>query len=158
MGWRWHTALCLAFFLISAPQSQAFAEEIGMRAGGQLVQRTSPEGDGGRFRDRGGSEDRDGGRSRDRDIPSDRDGGRSRERVVPDERDAGRYRERGGFEGGSRGAAPPQEGRSINRFWGGPYWGYGARFGHPCRWCQSNCGDGEQDEARCRRCESRCGF
>lgn len=49
------------------------------------------------------------------------------------------------------------EGRE-NRFWGGPYWGYGARLGHPCRWCGANCADGEGNDSRCRRCMSRCGW
>lgn len=43
------------------------------------------------------------------------------------------------------------------RFWGGPYWGYGPRWGHPCRKCQSTC-ENENDSAECRRCRLRCGW
>jgi hypothetical protein len=70
-------------------------------------------------------------------------------------------RDRGGPRGGGFGFrrffAPRSEG-NINRFWGGPYWGYGARFGHPCRWCRSNCTDNGGGDERCRRCISRCGW
>ena len=64
---------------------------------------------------------------------------------------------RGGGGGFRRFFGPRSEG-NINRFWGGPYWGYGARFGHPCRWCSSNCTGGGGDDERCRRCISRCGW
>jgi hypothetical protein len=68
--------------------------------------------------------------------------------------------DRGG-DGPGRGQRRPYpdrpEGRE-NRFWGGPYWGYGARLGHPCRWCGANCADGEGNDSRCRRCMSRCGW
>lgn len=43
------------------------------------------------------------------------------------------------------------------RFWGGPYWGYGARFGHPCDNCRSACRGGERS-AYCERCRMRCGW
>jgi hypothetical protein len=45
------------------------------------------------------------------------------------------------------------------RFWGGPYWGYGPRWGHPCESCRAACeGDDEDDGNRCRRCRMRCGW
>lgn len=59
---------------------------------------------------------------------------------------------------GQRRPFPPRPEGRENRFWGGPYWGYGARLGHPCRWCGSNCADGGGDDSRCRRCMSRCGW
>lgn len=43
------------------------------------------------------------------------------------------------------------------RFWGGPYWGYGPRWGHPCRQCRSTCESGK-DSSECRRCRLRCGW
>jgi hypothetical protein len=43
------------------------------------------------------------------------------------------------------------------RFWGGPYWGYGARWGHPCDNCRSACVGGERS-AYCERCRMRCGW
>ncbi len=43
------------------------------------------------------------------------------------------------------------------RFWGGPYWGYGARLGHPCKICRKACRGGKKS-ARCNRCRSRCGW
>lgn len=42
-------------------------------------------------------------------------------------------------------------------FWGGPYWGYGPRWGHPCEACKSSCEE-DGEEARCRRCRIRCGW
>jgi len=42
-------------------------------------------------------------------------------------------------------------------FWGGPYWGYGPRWGHPCQSCRASC-DEEQEGARCQRCRMRCGW
>lgn len=43
------------------------------------------------------------------------------------------------------------------RFWGGPYWGYGPRWGHPCQTCRSDC-ESESEGARCERCRVRCGW
>ncbi len=53
----------------------------------------------------------------------------------------------------------PRERRSIGAgtFWGGPYWGYGPRWGHACKSCRSSCEDGG-DNARCERCRLRCGW
>lgn len=42
-------------------------------------------------------------------------------------------------------------------FWGGPYWGYGPRWGHRCEACRTDC-DGDQDGAGCKRCRVRCGW
>jgi hypothetical protein len=42
-------------------------------------------------------------------------------------------------------------------FWGGPYWGYGPRWGHRCESCRSSC-DGDQDSSSCKRCRVRCGW
>ncbi|WP_125461780.1 MULTISPECIES: hypothetical protein [Rhodomicrobium] len=42
-------------------------------------------------------------------------------------------------------------------FWGGPYWGYGPRWGHPCESCRASC-EGDEDGNRCRRCRMRCGW
>lgn len=42
-------------------------------------------------------------------------------------------------------------------FWGGPYWGYGPRWGHACESCRSSCASGE-DNAQCQRCRVRCGW
>jgi hypothetical protein len=42
-------------------------------------------------------------------------------------------------------------------FWGGPYWGYGPRWGHPCQSCRSDC-ESDDDSARCKRCRVRCGL
>jgi hypothetical protein len=42
-------------------------------------------------------------------------------------------------------------------FWGGPYWGYGPRWGHRCETCRSACEE-DGDEARCQRCRIRCGW
>lgn len=71
----------------------------------------------------------------------------------PDDRDTNRP----GHGGGSRRSAPDQE-DSVNHFWGGPYWGYGARFGHPCRWCRANCTESDEPDDKCKRCISRCGL
>lgn len=43
------------------------------------------------------------------------------------------------------------------QFWGGPYWGYGARLAHPCEACRSNC-KGGGGESYCDRCRARCGW
>ncbi len=43
------------------------------------------------------------------------------------------------------------------RFWGGPYWGYGPRWGHPCQSCRSDC-ESEPEGGRCKRCRLRCGW
>lgn len=43
------------------------------------------------------------------------------------------------------------------RFWGGPYWGYGARLGHPCNNCRSVC-TGSERSVYCDRCRMRCGW
>lgn len=51
-----------------------------------------------------------------------------------------------------------QDGKPVGaRFWGGPYWGYGTRLGHPCQTCSTACKGGEQSAA-CDRCRSRCGW
>lgn len=42
-------------------------------------------------------------------------------------------------------------------FWGGPYWGYGPRWGHACESCRTGC-EGGQNSARCERCRVRCGW
>jgi hypothetical protein len=42
-------------------------------------------------------------------------------------------------------------------FWGGPYWGYGPRWGHPCESCRATC-EAEEDSSRCERCRVRCGW
>ncbi len=42
-------------------------------------------------------------------------------------------------------------------FWGGPYWGYGPRWGHACETCRATC-DGDSGSARCKRCQVRCGW
>jgi hypothetical protein len=59
---------------------------------------------------------------------------------------------------------PPDKGITLGerkgvgaRFWGGPYWGYGARLGHPCDACRSTCQGGEKS-AYCERCRIRCGW
>ena len=43
------------------------------------------------------------------------------------------------------------------RFWGGPYWGYGPRWGHPCKTCRSDC-ESDEESRRCRKCRVRCGW
>jgi hypothetical protein len=43
------------------------------------------------------------------------------------------------------------------QFWGGPYWGFGARLGHPCQTCRSTC-EGGSRSAACERCRTRCGW
>lgn len=42
-------------------------------------------------------------------------------------------------------------------FWGGPYWGYGPRWGHPCESCRATC-EADEDGSRCERCRVRCGW
>lgn len=42
-------------------------------------------------------------------------------------------------------------------FWGGPYWGYGPRWGHPCESCRATC-EADEDSSRCERCRVRCGW
>jgi hypothetical protein len=42
-------------------------------------------------------------------------------------------------------------------FWGGPYWGYGPRWGHPCEVCRATC-ESDQEGSRCERCRVRCGW
>ena len=42
-------------------------------------------------------------------------------------------------------------------FWGGPYWGYGPRWGHPCEVCRTTC-ESDRDDTRCERCRIRCGW
>jgi hypothetical protein len=42
-------------------------------------------------------------------------------------------------------------------FWGGPYWGYGPRWGHACEACRSACEGGGED-SYCERCRIRCGW
>jgi hypothetical protein len=42
-------------------------------------------------------------------------------------------------------------------FWGGPYWGYGPRWGHPCQTCRAEC-ESDRDGNRCERCRLRCGW
>jgi hypothetical protein len=42
-------------------------------------------------------------------------------------------------------------------FWGGPYWGYGPRWGHPCEACRVTC-ENDREGSRCERCRVRCGW
>ena len=42
-------------------------------------------------------------------------------------------------------------------FWGGPYWGYGPRWGHPCEACRATC-ENDREGSRCERCRVRCGW
>lgn len=42
-------------------------------------------------------------------------------------------------------------------FWGGPYWGYGPRWGHPCEACRATC-ETDREGSRCERCRLRCGW
>jgi hypothetical protein len=42
-------------------------------------------------------------------------------------------------------------------FWGGPYWGYGPRWGHPCEACRATC-EADGEGSRCERCRVRCGW
>lgn len=42
-------------------------------------------------------------------------------------------------------------------FWGGPYWGYGPRWGHPCEACRASC-EADSEGLRCERCRVRCGW
>ena len=42
-------------------------------------------------------------------------------------------------------------------FWGGPYWGYGPRWGHRCEACRATC-ETDQEGSRCERCRVRCGW
>ncbi len=42
-------------------------------------------------------------------------------------------------------------------FWGGPYWGYGPRWGHRCETCKSNCNEDSGSKV-CRKCRIRCGW
>ena len=42
-------------------------------------------------------------------------------------------------------------------FWGGPYWGYGPRWGHPCEACRATC-ETDGEGSRCERCRVRCGW
>lgn len=42
-------------------------------------------------------------------------------------------------------------------FWGGPYWGYGPRWGHPCEACRASC-ESDSEGLRCERCRVRCGW
>ncbi|MGF1621579.1 MAG: hypothetical protein ACFCUR_13315 [Rhodomicrobiaceae bacterium] len=42
-------------------------------------------------------------------------------------------------------------------FWGGPYWGYGPRWGHRCETCKSNC-DEDNGSRACKKCRIRCGW
>jgi hypothetical protein len=51
----------------------------------------------------------------------------------------------------------PNERDGHTQYWGGPYWGYGARFGHPCEACREECGVGKKTPA-CERCRMRCGW
>jgi len=41
------------------------------------------------------------------------------------------------------------------RMLGGPYWGYGPRWGRNCDDCRARCADGSNN-ARCRRCRTEC--
>lgn len=146
MRWRFYAAL-LPALVLAAPESYAFPER-GMDRGAVFAQRLfTPEG-----RDGGGGGGGGGyGRGLPRPEPGPPDGGYGRGLPRPE----GRLPDGGGF-GRERRPQPRNEG-GADRFWGGPYWGYGARLGHPCRWCSQNCAGGRDDE-RCRRCESRCGW
>lgn len=60
---------------------------------------------------------------------------------------------------------PERNGREERRsrrgigadFWGGPYWGYGPRWGHPCETCRAAC-ESDEEGLRCERCRIRCGW
>ena len=43
------------------------------------------------------------------------------------------------------------------RFWGGPYWGYGPRWGHRCETCKADC-DENSGGSSCKKCRIRCGW
>lgn len=60
---------------------------------------------------------------------------------------SGKRKERGGKLRESLGAG----------FWGGPYWGYGPRWGHRCETCKSNC-DEDSGSRACKKCRIRCGW
>lgn len=51
----------------------------------------------------------------------------------------------------------PRKRNGQTQYWGGPYWGYGARFGHPCDVCRNECGAGKKTPD-CERCRMRCGW
>jgi hypothetical protein len=51
----------------------------------------------------------------------------------------------------------PDEQKEHTEYWGGPYWGYGARFGHPCEACRKECEFGKKTPT-CDRCRMRCGW
>jgi hypothetical protein len=58
----------------------------------------------------------------------------------------------------SRGRDGRRSRRGIGAdFWGGPYWGYGPRWGHPCESCRATC-EADEDGSRCERCRVRCGW
>jgi len=149
--------------MMIVPETHAFPER-GIAGGKAYAQRLlTPEGreGGGGFgrglpRPEPGPPDGGGGYGRGlpRPEPGPPDGGGGYGRGLP--RPDIRQPESGGYGRGYERREPRPDGGG-NRFWGGPYWGYGARLGHPCRWCSSNCADGRNDE-RCRRCESRCGW
>jgi hypothetical protein len=68
--------------------------------------------------------------------------------------------DRGGRErGGDRNSLGEKKRRKGigAEFWGGPYWGYGPRWGHPCNTCRAEC-ESDQGSARCQRCRVRCGW
>jgi hypothetical protein len=58
----------------------------------------------------------------------------------------------GGRRGGGGG-----ERKGFGAFWGGPYWGYGPRWGHRCESCRADC-EGDQEGPGCKRCRVRCGW
>jgi hypothetical protein len=60
------------------------------------------------------------------------------------------------FEQGNLGQRKERKGLGAG-FWGGPYWGYGPRWGHRCESCRSDCA-GDQESAGCKRCRVRCGW
>jgi hypothetical protein len=53
--------------------------------------------------------------------------------------------------------AERKERKGLGGFWGGPYWGYGPRWGHRCESCRADC-DGDQNGPGCKRCRIRCGW
>ena len=61
------------------------------------------------------------------------------------------------FDWGGKDKEKPKRKGAGAGFWGGPYWGYGPRWGHPCESCRSNC-EGDEKSADCKRCRVRCGW
>jgi hypothetical protein len=72
---------------------------------------------------------------------------------APDEQRAAKHPEQERNVSGER-----KSRKSIGaEFWGGPYWGYGPRWGHPCEACRATC-ETDREGSRCERCRVRCGW